>query len=343
MNHGRARPLNLALVGMGAQGCEHLDAAQHCPDVRVVAGVEMNEIQREKVAQQYADLNMRLFPSIPDLKAAQQALALDGLILVLPHDAYEAVWPLLLSFGLPLLKEKPLGRHYEEAQRFVADAEKDGCALQTAIQRRHHPCYIHLRDFLREQRVEVYEIHAHLHLGKGGRLAPPQTAQGKVEDWRRNRIKSGGGALLDAGYHLVDLIQFLTGPFEVVSATMWAKDSVDDGRVNEDRSWLTGRSERCWIMLDTWVQGQPLGDGFLKSEEVRLWTNHGLIRGSREGVWHQDKQIYSDDRTWQKAMQAQLKLFAENIRNQSWQDESIWDQLPAMRVIEEAYRLSSRY
>ena len=180
-------------------------------------------------------------------------------------------------------------------------------------------------------------------MGKGSRLVHAQPVAGSHEVWRHNRIKSGGGALLDAGYHLVDLIHFLTGPFEVVSSTMWAKDSVDDGRINEDRSWLTGRSERCWIMLDTWVQGQPKGDGFQKSEEVRLWTNHGVIRGSREGVWHNDVQVYSHDRSWEKAMQSQLELFASHIRNQSWQDESIWDQLPAMRVIEEAYRLSSRY
>lgn len=337
--------VNLAVIGLGAQACEHLRTARLSNDVRIVAGVEANEKQRQSIQTEYADLQLQLFDSIAALKSAQSTLALDGLILALPHHAYEDVWQTLLDFGLPLLKEKPLGRHYEEAQRFVVQAATANCPLQTAIQRRHHPSYQFLRDYLQQQGLQIHEIHAHLHLGKGSPQSNDINNAAPSINWRHSRLKSGGGALLDAGYHLVDLIHFLIGPFEAVSATMWANDSVDDGRMNEDRSWLTGRSERCWIMLDTWVQGQLNAQktGFIKSESVDLWTHNGIVTANREGVWHLDKQIYSEDKSWEKAMLAQLSQFAHHIHSGEWQDESIWDQLPAMRVIEEAYRLSSRY
>ncbi len=338
--------VNLAVIGLGSQACEHLRAARLASDVRIVAGVEANDAQRLAIQTEYADLRLQLFNSIGALKAAQNSLSLDGLILALPHHAYEDVWQLLLTFGLPLLKEKPLGRHYEEAQRFVAEAAIAKCPLQTAIQRRHHPSYLFLREYLQQQSLQTHEIHAHLHLGKGSPQAQIKTTNALPSvNWRHSRQKSGGGALLDAGYHLVDLIHFLIGPFEAVSATMWASNTVDDGRINEDRSWLMGRSERCWVMLDTWVQGKLNSEqtGFIKSESVSLWTNKGLVTANREGVWHLQKQIFSEDKSWEKAMLAQLSQFARHIHLGEWQDESIWDQLPAMRVIEEAYRLSSRY
>ena len=343
------QPLRLALIGLGAQGDEHLDASKLCQQTRIIAGVDASPEQRQRIAQKYADLNLQLFDSVEALKTAQQQghLSLDGLILALPHHVYTHVWQDILSFGVPLLKEKPLGRDYEEAQRFVEQADAARCSLQMAIQRRHHPSYTFLRYYLQKNSIQVNEVHAHLHLGKGQQTPPDAVIIAPKDNpkWRDDRLKSGGGALLDAGYHLVDLIHFLIGPFEAVSATMWASNHVDDGRLNEDRSWLTGRSERCWIMVETWVQGlpDPHGSGFLKSEEVKLATSHGLICSNREGVWHDGALISPADRSWQQAMQNQLRQFADHIRHHRHKDESIWEQLPAMRLIEEAYRLSSRY
>ncbi len=42
-------------------------------------------------------------------------------------------------------------------------------------------------------------------------------------------------------------------------------------------------------------------------------------------------------------MLKQLSEFAHNIQQQKAQDETIWEQLPAGRLIEEASRLASRY
>lgn len=40
-------------------------------------------------------------------------------------------------------------------------------------------------------------------------------------------------------------------------------------------------------------------------------------------------------REWRQAMAGQLDGFAGHIRSRRWHDELIWDQLPAMRVIDE--------
>lgn len=337
MDNAMVSPVNLAVIGLGAQAREHLAASRDMPGIRIVAGVDASP-EAASAAKTLCP-GLRIFSSIRELLAGHEALGLQGLVLALPHHAYAPEWANILLFGLPLLKEKPLGRNYEEAQRFVAQSVEAGCPLQTAIQRRHHPSYGFLRDRLAESASRIDEVHGHLHLGK------PPRSPAQADGWRNDREQSGGGALLDAGYHLVDLVQFLTGPFDVVSSSLFASDRPDDGRMIEDRAWLTGRSERAWIMLDIWVQGEPTQEGGLrKSEAVRISSSSGEWLANREGVWLDGERLFTADNRWSLAMRDQLNLFARRIRGQApWRDDTYWDQLPAVRVIEEAYRLSSRY
>lgn len=337
-------PLRLAIIGLGNQAFEHIEAAHQHVDVKIVAGVDHSLICRNKLKQ--FDPQIAVFERIEDLLAKQDSLALDGLILALPHHVYAEMWPTILAFKRPLLKEKPLGRDYAEAQHFLQCAEQQGCPLQTAIQRRRHPSYQALYQYLQAHQIKVSEVHAHLHLGKGQVPSHKITSSPlPLLSWRGERQQAGGGALLDAGYHLVDLVQYLVGPFDVVSSTMWAGQQLDNGYCIEDRSLLLARNEQTWVMLDTWVQGElsPCGHQYQKSELIVLQTNVGVIRADRTGVWHNEQQICQQAQDWQYAMRHQLSEFASNVRQNSWHDEHFWDQLPAMRVIEEAYRLSSRY
>lgn len=326
--------LRCVVVGLGNQAFEHLQAAQNHPDVLIVAGVDQDVQRHYKATSLLTD--MRCFFSLQELHESK--LEFDAFILALPHHVYASIWQNILDFKKPLLKEKPLGRDYQEAKHFMSTAQASGCYLQTAIQRRQHPSYQFLASFIKQNGLRVDEIHAHLHLGKGG------ANNGANLGWRNDRKQAGGGALLDAGYHLVDLLQYLIGDFEVVSATMWNDGRADNGDDLEDRSWLFACTSQTWIAIDTWVRGLPDGQGgFIKSELVNLKTDMGIIVANREGVWLDDKKLFGGEKQWQLAMQAQLSNFANNVRAGRWDEDVIWDQLPAMRKIEEAYWLSSRY
>lgn len=331
-----AAPLQLALIGLGPQGQEHLLAAPLATEVRIVAGVDLDATARE--AAQRLDPALQVFDSLDALRhqVQTQGLALHGLILALPHHTYGRTWAELTSFGLPLLKEKPLARDQAEARQFLQQARQAGCPLQTAIQRRHHPSYARLHALLRERGEPVLEAVAHMHLGFAPRPAEAATT------WREDAHLSGGGVLLDSGYHMVDLLHHVIGPFELVSASLMRQGRPIDAGQIEDRVRLTGRSESTWVQLDSWLHGQPGPDGRpTKSEGLRLLTPQHLWRADRSGVWCDDTCVYQADRQWTQAMAAQLDAFAQRIRQQSWHDATLWDQLPAMRVIDQAY-LQSR-
>lgn len=330
--------IRAVLVGLGNQAIEHLIASIDHQEVQIVAGVDLEMARHQQIKQDFADLDLRFFQTLDELQAS--GLDFDALILALPHDVYEKEWDNIVQFGKPLLKEKPLGRDYQEAKTFMDKACQAGCGLQTAIQRRHYPSYQYLSKYLRSKSIEINELHAHLHLGKGQQ----QPVNEPDLKWRNSRQRSGGGALLDAGYHLVDLVQYIIGDFEVISATMWNGAKADNGMDIEDRCWLTGCTTDIWLMLDTWVQGEPNATGgFKKSEMIVLNTNQGVICANREGIWHNDTLLFKSSREWEGAMRMQLSEFAQNIHQNNWQNDAIWDQLPAMRTIDKAYWLSKSY
>lgn len=338
VNHLAHKKIRCAVLGLGNQAFEHLQASLNHPDVVIVAGIDRNQASWRKAQDAFAQLDLKCFTDLDDLKAS--GIAIDAFILALPHHVYEGIWPSLMQWGKPMLKEKPLGRDYQEAKDFMLQAKAAECGLQTAIQRRQHPSYKFLAGYLKQHKLTPTELHAHLHLGKGQENPTAEFDLG----WRGDRRQAGGGALLDAGYHLIDLVQFLMGDFDVISATMWDGSTADNGLAIEDRSWLTGCSSETWLMIDTWVKGESNHKGgYLKSERVSLKTSQGVLSANREGVWLNEQQLFSSDREWHQAMQQQLADFAKSVVSKNWQNDVIWDQLPAMRKIEEAYRLSSRY
>lgn len=314
---------------MGNQGEEYLRAQRYCERAEIVAGFDTNQAIRQQVKLSYPAI--QLVDSLEELQTQQ----LDGLILALPHHCYKDIWDSLLAFKCPLLKEKPLGRDIEEAQRFVNTAKEQGCPIQTAIQRRQHPSYIFLAEQIKGQ--VITELRAHLHLGFSAATEFPET-------WRSERKTSGGGALLDSGYHLVDLVHYLIGQFELINACLWDGDKlirVESTRVESD-AILLGRQGSTWVKIESKLSGEECADsktGYKKSEAVEIVTTENSYRANREGVSKNGELIFECQRDWEKAMAKQMDDFANNIINHHWNNRIIWEQLPAMQMIERAYSL----
>lgn len=324
--------LHLALVGLGNQGQEHLLGMQDSQHTVFVAGVDVSPKQRKYTQQKYPDI--QLFENIEQLAIQAPSLQLAGLVLCLPHQCYQDIWQKIVQMHLPVLKEKPLARNMEEARQLTQDIP--GKRLKTAIQRRHHPSYLQLKTMLAQDRVRIHEIHTWLHLGRA--YDPTRT------DWRSQQHHAGGGILLDAGYHLVDLVHFLIGPIELVNCNTWSQHQQSAPETIEDEALLIGRNDHCWVVIDARLGGLPDTQGVLqKSEGIRLETDQGSYFANRSEVSRDGKILWQGERNWQQAMSRQLDEFASDIRINHWNTSSYWDQLPAMQLIENAYQLSRRF
>lgn len=145
---------------------------------------------------------------------------------------------------------------------------------------------------------------------------------------------------------MVDLLHYLVGPFDLVAASLWRNGKALNAQQIEDEAHVIGRSVQTWVMLESRLAGEPdttSGSGYRKSEGVSLLTSQGIFFANRQGLHQDGILIENHAKEWNVAMANQLNQFARNIRFGSWNDLDIWDQLPAMQLIEHVYKVANRY
>ena len=126
--------------------------------------------------------------------------SIDIVIAATPHYLYGDIVERAAVNEVHILKEKPFAVNEAEAEEMVNICNAHGIHLMNALQRRLDPLYVHFRKILKK-------------------IGNPFHVEGKyslfIKDlgggWRSKRKTSGGGALMDMGYHLIDLIIWYFG------------------------------------------------------------------------------------------------------------------------------------
>lgn len=108
--------------------------------------------------------------------------------------------------------EKPLALNVAEARQLVQAARQAGVQVGMTFNYRFVPAVQRARQLIEAGMLgRIYTFRTdYLHTG----YQDPNRPMG----WKMRRAQAGGGALVDLGSHLVDLIHFLLGDFEAVRA-----------------------------------------------------------------------------------------------------------------------------
>ena len=160
---------------------------------------------------------------------------------VLPNDAHKEAVLAALRADKSIYCEKPLALNGSEARELAAVAAKSKGTLGMTFNYRFVPALQRARKLVESGAIgEVYRFHAeYLHTGYQDASRPLS--------WRMRMAASGGGAIMDLGSHVIDLVRFLVGEFAEVSATTHtyitsrpvAKGSNEMGPVDvDDAAWL---------------------------------------------------------------------------------------------------------
>lgn len=189
-------PVRLGVIGLGGYARKTVDALEQMDrgDVVVAAVADLNKELAERTAERF---DARAFVDARSLIVESQ---LDALLMSLPHHVYPDFVPLAAERGLHLLKEKPLGRSFEEALAMVDLYDRAKAVFMIGTQRRFHPAFVAVRDRL-EKIGRPFLVRSHFLFNLGGEWA-----------WRGERHKAGFGVMGHAGWHNFDLINGLFGP-----------------------------------------------------------------------------------------------------------------------------------
>lgn len=147
--------------------------------------------------------------------------------------------------------EKPIAMDVEEGKELVELCRIKGVINQTALMYRFVPAVVMARDFIKSGQLgDILNFRATLfHNGYLDSQRPMS--------WRLSKEKSGGGALMDLGIHMADLVRFLLGEITDLRGrtSTYFKERYRDNR--KDEKVKADVDE--WALLDINLQNGGYG------------------------------------------------------------------------------------
>jgi predicted dehydrogenase len=245
-------PLRLAILGCGAiTRSEHIPAVIAHPDAKLVSLVDTDVVRAQGLIQNRG----LVCNACSDYRDILKQV--DAVINALPNHLHLAVNTECLQAGVHVLCEKPLAISSADARACTELAEEKKLVLAVGMNRRFAASHPLLKLVMRE--------------GMLGSIKEYDFQYGGAFDWRSasgfyfDRAKSGGGALVDFGVHMLDSVFDWFGPITHFDY--------------QDDDWGSGIEAN--LILDVKHEG-ILGQvpGRLRLSRTFTLKNRLLVRGS---------------------------------------------------------------
>lgn len=260
------KPLPVIVIGANpkGRGGEWVEKIMRMPDVYKLAAIV--DVSAE-ICRYWREQGVIAYENAEDALAGQRP---EAVIIAVPPAPSAGMQRICARQRLPMLVEKPLANSLMDVVDLQRMYSATAVPLVVGVQRRSHPSYVFFRSQLKSV-GEPDEISIQISLGR---------PDGEIPVGHRSDASlCRGGALLDLGYHALDLAHFLLEqPLEMVSCTL--EDSGDLPSGVETSARLLGRAGRTWVKIHVDRHGEN------KNEEVLARMKDGIYRATREGVWN---------------------------------------------------------
>ena len=249
--------LRIGVIGLGAQGVQHMWGIGRIEGVRLAAVVDADAERASAVA---ADKGV---PGFSDLDAFFRAgtEVVDGVVVCVPNRHHCETVLQALSAGLHVLVEKPMAVSLAECDRMIAAADAAELRLMVSHNLLFYEPHRAVRDLIASggiRRPHLYRT----------RL----TCGNMYGGWRDRADLCGGGLLIDSGAHRFYTARQLMG--EVKTVTAWL-DTDDPRRRGDEMGFVIMEFEQGGVGLIDSTFHAP-GETFddlveLVSRDAMIW------------------------------------------------------------------------
>jgi len=317
--------LRFAQIGIGGMGAGHLHALRARDDARLMAVCDSNmDLLMPFTEEQEA------IATYTDWREVLKRDDLDAAIVVLPHHLYPEVVNAALERGLHVLKEKPLAMNLADGLSMFDTAERTGRTLMVAAQSKFYPSFSEACEFARSG------VLGDLFLARGSIIYRWASAFENRWRWRGIKAQSGGVAVIDSGWHLLDLMHWYLGPPVRVFCSLGSRQAIPEGQYDVDeRAVLTldydtgcvASAVCCYIALPNELKISLHGNtGNLVVDRDTLTT----MLGDGTPMHHSLERV--------DPMAAQLDHFIACVKEGDPPLSSVQEAIHVQRMIEAAYR-----
>jgi predicted dehydrogenase len=335
--------LKLGLIGMGKMGQLHFLNALHVKDVKMVAVADKSKRNR-KMAESY---NVKAYDDYSKLLKSEE---LDAAIISLPNFLREDSIAQAAEKGLDLFVDKPLARTLDEAKRIDAKVKKEGVRMMTGVNYRYFDSVQKLKGMLDDGRIgDVVFATGDLVLNGPlghGRVPTP------VPEWWLSKEQAGGGALLDLGYHVIDIMNWMFGDLKVEYSKLGFRFNLPV----EDGAMVVLRSEKsnvnCCVNVG-WFSKTIFPDfnfrvnlhGTIGYKSTDTFAPKNLrVHAVKAGVSNMLRRLagkklkYLDYTYYYHSFFHIMELFCNAIQNETELPISLKEEIDVMKIIDDIYK-----
>jgi predicted dehydrogenase len=330
--------LNVGIVGCGRMGSRRARIVHNSDNeqLSVLADVDLKRLNG------LADeLDCR---SVTDWQDVIKSDDIDVVIVCVPNKYMAPVIVAALDAGKHVLCEKPPGRNQEEARQIVEAADRAEGTFKIGFDKRYHPAMQKMRELFDQDLIGPV-MYGRAVFGHGA-------SPGLEKTWFASADLAGGGAMIDMGVHLVDLLRWFMGDFEnvlgVAKTYYWDLDYFESGQQVDDNAFFlmqTGEGKVAqahvsWTQWKNRFSFEIFGrDGFLRMEGLGGYYGPSTLTLARRRpesgppvmeVFEFNEQFNTLEMEWQD--------FIESVRNGEKDTAKAQDGLKTMRTIDALYR-----
>ena len=322
---GGPASLKVAIVGCGAiTEQSYLPACAALQGATVRSLVDIDTARARTLAQRYGIRHSAA--SIDDLPPE-----IDIAVVALPHHLHRPVACALMDRRIHVFCEKPLACTPEDATAMTAAAVRNGVRLGVGNIRRLYWSARRVKDLLTERRL--------------GRVVHVRCDEGIVYDWPTvsgfffDRARAGGGVLMDAGAHVLDLllwwldeypsaIEYHDDNFGGVEAECLAQLQFPSGARAELRLSRLAKLRNSYI---------------ISGEQGEVVVNPFDMNGIVLRIGHEPQQVLTGpERSFADYFRAMLSDFLRSVADGAAPAVDAASVVPSIRAIAQCYANASR-
>lgn len=281
--------IGIGLVGYGGIGKIHTLGYRdigmyypgHLPEIDLVAVCTSKPETAQKAAKEGGFRHW--FTDVTELIQHDDVTIIDC---SLPNVVHKSVLLQAIAAGKAIYCEKPLAMNVAEAREIASAAQRAGVQIGMTFNYRFLPAIMRAHSLIQDGALgQIYRFQAeYLHTG----YEDPQ----RPLSWRLDKAKSGGGALVDLGAHVIDLMRYLAGEFDAVHALTktfiperpLTRGSQETGKVTvDDAAWLQVQLKNGGIGT---IEASRFATGVLDELRFEICGEKGALRFNlMDGNW----------------------------------------------------------
>jgi predicted dehydrogenase len=216
------KKLGLGIIGLGYIGGIHLRHSLKLANIEVVAVSDVSQ----KALNKARDAGVK--KTFTDYHKLLKEHGIDAVIIALPTHFHLQCATDVAEARKQIFLEKPIARNVEEAKEIISVSQRNSVKLMVGYPLRFKTDLIDLRKKVKAGIFGDIEIAHATYVGCGPFFHREEGyAPVPVPEWWFNKELTGGGALIDVGIHMINLIRWYFGEITDIKSLLAHRLNMD--------------------------------------------------------------------------------------------------------------------